>query len=80
MRTRRWADMSGRKRLLVTLLSAVQLTLAVAAWADLARRPAVQINGPKRRWASLIAINWVGPVLYFWRGRRPASAAIAIGR
>jgi hypothetical protein len=46
------------------------VSLAVSAWADLAERPAEQVNGRKRRWAAIIAINFVGPVLYFTRGRR----------
>ncbi len=50
--------------------SAAQLLLAAAAWADLAHRPAEQVRGPKWRWALVIAVNWVGPIGYFLRGRR----------
>ena len=53
--------------------TSVQVSLAVSAWADLARRPAEQINGPRTRWAAVIAVNFIGPILYFLRGRRPAS-------
>jgi hypothetical protein len=52
------------------LLTAVQVSLAVSAWSDLAQRPAEQVNGPKRRWMAIIAVNFIGPVLYFTRGRR----------
>jgi hypothetical protein len=51
-------------------LVAVQVSLAVSAWTDLAGRPADQVNGSKRRWALVIGVNFVGPVLYFLRGRR----------
>jgi hypothetical protein len=72
-RSKRWDEMSVPGKVLVMLLVAVQVSLAVSAWSDLAERPAEQVNGPKRRWAMIIALNFVGPVLYFTRGRRPAS-------
>ncbi|HEV7948999.1 MAG TPA: PLD nuclease N-terminal domain-containing protein [Glaciihabitans sp.] len=52
------------------LAGAVQLTLAVTAWVDLARRPAAQVKGPKTAWAFVIAVNYIGPIVYFLRGRR----------
>lgn len=70
MRKTRWDDMSPRQRVLVMLLTSVQVSLAVSAWADLARRPAELVNGRKRTWAAVIAVNFIGPVLYFTRGRR----------
>ena len=39
-------------------------------WADLALRPAAEVNGGKGKWAAIIAVNFVGPVLYFRRGIR----------
>jgi hypothetical protein len=67
---RRWNDLSGRQQAAVLTLASVQLSLAATAWADLATRPAAAVNGSKRRWALLIAINVVGPVAYFRWGRR----------
>jgi hypothetical protein len=32
-------------------------------------RPAEEIRGSKAKWAAIIAINYVGPILYFTRGR-----------
>ncbi|KLL97404.1 membrane protein [Rhodococcus sp. IITR03] len=52
------------------MLAVVQLSLAVAAWADLARRPADKVNGSKLRWALTIAVNFFGPIRYFRKGRR----------
>jgi hypothetical protein len=67
---RKWQELSsGQQAAALTLLS-VQLSLAATAWTDLARRPADQVNGPKTAWAAVIAINFVGPVLYFTKGRR----------
>lgn len=47
-----------------------QVALAVSAWTDLATRSLDQINGSKAKWAAVIAVNFVGPVLYFTKGRR----------
>ena len=66
---RRWSDLDRREQAAVIGLAAVQLTLATAAWVDLARRPAAQVRGPKAAWALGIAVNVVGPIAYFTVGR-----------
>jgi hypothetical protein len=50
--------------------ASVQVSLAVSAWADLADRPASEVNGSKTRWAAIIAVNFVGPLSYFRWGRK----------
>ena len=55
------------------LLASLQISLAVAAWTDLAQRPAALVRGRKRAWAVVIAVNFIGPVLYFTRGRLTAE-------
>jgi hypothetical protein len=75
MRSRRWDELSPGNKVLVMLLVAVQVSLAVSAWADLAARPASQVNGGKGRWAMIIGINFVGPLVYFRRGRRLPTTA-----
>lgn len=67
---RQWKDLSGGQRASVVVTGVVQLGLAVAAWADLARRPAAQVNGRKGLWAAVIAVNWIGPIAYFVKGRK----------
>lgn len=69
----RWNDLSAAQKGVVVALASVQLSLAVAAWTDLAVRPAAAVRGSKARWAGIIGINFVGPVLYFARGRLPAA-------
>lgn len=64
-----WSDLSTGQRRAVAVAGAVEVALAVAAWTDLARRPAAQVRGSKLRWAAVIAVNVVGPILYFTRGR-----------
>ena len=56
---RQWQDLSGGQRAVTAVVGVVQLALATAAWVDLARRPADQVNGKKGVWAAVIAINWV---------------------
>ena len=70
MSRRRWQDLSDRRRFVILTLGSIQLSLAATAWADLATRPARQVNGTKRFWALAIAVNWVGPMSYFRWGRR----------
>ncbi|GAA1054694.1 hypothetical protein [Dietzia natronolimnaea] len=70
MRKKSWNELSdGQKAAILTLMS-VQVSLAVTAWTDLAFRPAEQVRGSKGRWAAIIAVNFIGPALYFVRGRR----------
>jgi hypothetical protein len=69
---RRWSELSGRQQAAVLTLASVQLSLAATAWADLATRPAAEVNGSKARWALVITVNVVGPLAYFrWGRRRP---------
>ena len=65
---RSWADLTGRQRAGIVVGGAAQLALAAVAWTDLAYRPSYQVRGRKPVWAAVIAVSWVGPVLYFLRG------------
>jgi hypothetical protein len=65
-----WRELSPGRRAALAVLGCVQVALAIAAWRDLAKRPAAEVNGSKRIWAAIIAINWVGPLAYFAKGRR----------
>lgn len=64
MLTRSWQDLSGRQQTVILILASVELALAATAWADLASRPAAEVNGRKRTWAALIGINFIGPLAY----------------
>ena len=39
-------------------------------WADLAKRPADKVRGPKWLWAVLSLVNGFGPGAYFMLGRK----------
>jgi hypothetical protein len=70
MPKKNWSELSPREQVLILTLASVQLSLAATAWADLACRPAEQVNGSKATWGAIIAINFVGPLAYFRWGRR----------
>jgi hypothetical protein len=70
MAGRKWSELTDKQRALLLVAASVQVSLAVSAWADLADRPASEINGSKARWAAIIAVNFVGPLSYFRWGRR----------
>jgi Phospholipase_D-nuclease N-terminal len=69
-RARRWSELTHTQRAAVLVAASVQLSLAASAWADLAKRPAEQVNGRKAVWGLLIAVNFFGPLSYFRWGRR----------
>jgi len=71
MAHRRWGELSQREQTAILVATSVQLSLAATAWADLATRPAELVNGRKSVWAAVIAVNFVGPIAYFTRGRLP---------
>ena len=67
---RGWKDMEPEQRKTASVLGLVQVALAISAWVDLIRRPADHVNGRKGVWAAVIAINFIGPIAYFTKGRR----------
>jgi len=70
MAKKKWSDLTSGQQAAIVVAGCVQVSLAAAAWADLARRPAEEVVGSKGKWAAIIAINFIGPVAYFARGRR----------
>lgn len=67
---KRWGQLSRRQRRVVVGGGAVQLILSVVALADLRRRGADEINGPRPLWIAVSLVNFVGPVAYFAFGRK----------
>jgi hypothetical protein len=67
-----WRNRTGKQRLRIILQAGIQLGLLVAALYDLRKRPADQIRGPKRIWALVCGVNYLGlgPIAYFLIGRR----------
>ncbi|WP_347353807.1 hypothetical protein [Intrasporangium sp.] len=69
---KKWSDLSSSQQAVILALGSIQLSLAATAWADLAARAPEEVNGSKAKWAAVIAISWVGPILYFAKGRLPS--------
>jgi hypothetical protein len=67
---KRWGDLSSTQRRAVVLSGVVQLGLLAAALVDIYRRPDGEIRGPKRLWAAVAFVNYVGPISYFLFGRK----------
>jgi len=67
---RRWKDLTTGQKITVGVVGAAQVTLTAAAYRDLLRRPAEQVNGAKLAWGLALLVNWVGPIAYFLDGRK----------
>ncbi len=72
MTRKQWSELSPRTRQLIVMCGAFEAVLKIAALVDLARRPATEVRGSKRRWAlAVVLLNSVGivPLAYFVVGR-----------
>ena len=67
---KRWGELSTPQRAGVAAAGVVQVGLLGAALWDLARRPGAEVNGSKRIWLAVSFVNFIGPIAYFWFGRR----------
>ncbi|GIK74907.1 MAG: hypothetical protein BroJett021_38950 [Chloroflexota bacterium] len=67
---KRWQDLSPWQRISGILLAIIQVSLLVAALADIRRRPAEQIRGRKLWWVMAAFVNYIGPISYFLFGRK----------
>ena len=67
-----WNDLSPRARRMLTAAAIAEAGLKAAVLIDLRRRPASQIRGSKKLWASSMIVNSAGliPISYFVFGRR----------
>jgi hypothetical protein len=65
-----WSDLSSEQQAGIVGAGIVQVALLLTALADIVRRPAEQINGPKLAWAAASFVNFAGPIAYFAFGRK----------
>jgi hypothetical protein len=75
---RRWKDLSPRTRAVIVAVAVTEAGLKAAVLADLRRRPAAEIRGPKPAWALSMVVNSAGliPLAYFvFARRRPPTTA-----
>ncbi|WP_410790917.1 hypothetical protein [Kribbella sp. C-35] len=76
MIAKRWADLSPAQQRLIVVGATVESVLKAVALADLARRPAAQVRGPKPVWALILTLaNSLGaaPLIYWFYGRRKTT-------
>jgi Phospholipase_D-nuclease N-terminal len=67
---KRWSDLSPRQQEAVVVGAIAELVVTTIALADLARRPAGQVRGPKLTWLVSFVMQPIGPILYLLAGRR----------
>jgi hypothetical protein len=73
MAKQKFADLPPAQQRAIVVAGAVQLTLLAAALIDISRRPQDQIKGPKPLWVGISFINTIGPLAYFFFGRKRNS-------
>ncbi|MGH3302489.1 MAG: response regulator transcription factor [Streptosporangiaceae bacterium] len=73
-----WSDLSPRTRWVIATAAVAEAVLKAAVLIDLRHRPASQVRGSKRLWASSMIVNSAGliPISYFVLGRRRAGDAL----
>lgn len=70
MTSKRWSELTTAQKRGIALFGTVQIALLVAALVDIYRRPAREIQGNKLLWTLASFVNFVGPLSYFFFGRR----------
>lgn len=69
-----WQELTRPQRTGIGVLGLIQVGLLLAALRDLRQRPDDAINGSRRLWKAAVFINYIGPIAYFWKGRRDTTA------
>lgn len=81
MAKKRWSDLSPRTRRFVTIAGIFESILKAAALVDLKRRPADEVRGSKKVWATaIVLVNSLGavPASYFLFGRRKSAGGRSV--
>ena len=63
-------DLTAQQKKLVGVSATVEFALAGLALADIWRRPESEIRGSRVLWSAACAVNFFGPLSYFFFGRR----------
>jgi hypothetical protein len=69
-RKKRWSDLTPEQQKAVIFGAIAELIMTTLALRDLARRPTSEVRGWKPLWVLAFAVQPIGPVLYFFVGRR----------
>lgn len=65
-----WSDLSPIQQKTIVAAGAAEAVITAIAVVDLVRRPKASVRGPKVLWLLGFAVQPVGPLLYFKKGRR----------
>jgi len=68
--TRSWNDLTVAQQRAIVAGGAVELAATALVLADLLRRPASRIRGPKWAWVAACVVQPFGPIAYAVLGRR----------
>ncbi|MDV6373279.1 oxidoreductase [Deinococcus arenicola] len=71
--TRGWNNLSALQKTAIITAGTVQVGLFAAAWLDMNRRLPGQLNGSRTGWRAALFLNFVGPLAYFAKGRKPSD-------
>lgn len=77
-RKRRWSERSPRQKAAVIVPAIAHFALVGVAHADLSKRPAEQIRGPKWMWRLLTPANTSFTVAYLLWGRHKKPDPLAL--
>lgn len=65
-----WKELTLAQRVSVAILTILQITLLAAALWDLQQRSDEHVLGDKSLWRAVVFINFIGPLAYFFFGRK----------
>ena len=65
-----WEDFSPKERRQIYAAAAIEVVMTTVAIADLSKRSASDVRGPKWAWVLSFVIQPFGPIAYFALGRR----------
>jgi hypothetical protein len=68
--SKKWSELSSAQQRTISAVAVLEIALTIAAWRDMASRPADRVRGPKGLWALGVLVQPVGPPAYFAVGRR----------
>lgn len=71
---KQWKDLTTATKMRMIVMGVVQIALLAAALWDIRQRPAAGIKGNKKMWVGIVFINFVGPLAYFFFGRKQLIA------
>ncbi len=73
MKKKHWHDLTPPQKVGMVLMSILQITMLAAALWDLQQRSDKEVVGDKNLWRAIVFVNFIGPLAYFFFGRKPVE-------